>query len=156
MRLEKIKEKFYADNIKRYDTSRLQLIKILEINNFGGFKESRLIEYQFAVDAYFSAEREARIKRTDEAIEAQKVAKKKVWGVVQYYPCPVKGCEGKKVQYDGVGFWKCTVGGESHYHAFMVARMWKGSHLDDEKTIEERAAELVKNAEVEHAKKSEV
>ncbi|MGC9384729.1 MAG: hypothetical protein ACP5D6_09040 [Kosmotogaceae bacterium] len=156
MSLERTRSEFYQKNIKKYNTSKLQLIKILKINNFESFKESELKEYQFAIDAYFNAQKKSQRERTDEAIEAQKESHRKVWGVKEYYPCPVEGCTGKKITYDGVGYWKCTAGGGTHYHAYMVARMWKAQHPDSEITIGEKAAEFVKTLEVKNAEKTEV
>lgn len=156
MSLEKKRAEFYQKNIEKYNTSKLQLIKILRINNFESFKESELKEYQFAIDAYFNAEKESQKECTDKAIEAQKESHKKVWGVKEYYPCPIKGCTGKKIEYDGVGYWKCTEGGPTHYHAYRVARIWKARHPDSEITIEERAAELLEELEVKRAEETTV
>lgn len=156
MSLKELKAQFYKRNMKKYNVDRLKIIQILRNNNFESFKESDIGQYQFAVDTYFKIQKEDRGKRTDEAIEAQKESNRKVWGVKEYYPCPVKDCDGKKIEYDGVGYWKCTVGGQSHYHAYRVAHIWKAQHPDSEISVEEKAREFADSLKVKHAEETAV
>jgi hypothetical protein len=156
MSLQKLKAEFYKKNIQKYGTDRLKIIQILRINGFESFREEDIKAYQFAIDAYFKAQEEEKREHIDEAIEAQRESHRKTWGVKEYYPCPVEGCTGKKIEYDGVGYWKCTAGGSTHYHAYMVARMWKARHPDSEITVGKKAAEFVESLKVKDAKETTV
>ena len=144
--LRAIRTDFYNEVKAKYETTNEEIARVLINAGFEEFRAEERKQYMVILDAFFN-QKEVVKQKIKEATEHAGDWKKTTLGVKETYPCPIIGCTGHKVFHKGNSRdWKCTAGGETHYYAMRLAKIWKYLHQDDI-SIEEKATELAKAAE---------